>query len=104
MGKSAEMAIKTRTTQRAIELLDIICEPYRGCDAEFEAEDPNRRGFKHPMYGDYTDPDAPMGQLIAEEFGEPGRDYKAGWPENEDVVEAWHEGPYLEFCRRYQFC
>ena len=56
MGRMAEMALKMRTNQTALELLDEICEPYRGCDAEFESVDPNNPRQTHPEYGDYTDP------------------------------------------------
>lgn len=104
MGKAAEMALRTRIHQSALELLDMICEPYRGCDAEFEAEDPHRPGFLHPDYGDYTAPTGPMGVLIAEAFGDPGRDYKVGWPNDEGAVEAWFDGPYERFRARYEFC
>lgn len=36
MGKAAEIALKMRTDQTALDLLDQICERWRRCDAEFE--------------------------------------------------------------------
>ena len=68
MGRSAELAIEMRTNQTALELLDKICEPYRGADAEFEAEDPDNPGKQHPEYCRYTDPKGPIGILIREAF------------------------------------
>ena len=68
MGLMAGMALKMRTTQTALSLLDEICKPYRGADAEFEAEDPNRPGHTHPEYWRYSDPNGPLGILIREAF------------------------------------
>lgn len=104
MGKAAEMALKMRTNQTAIELLDMICEPYRGCDAEFEAEHPDLPGRVHPEIVDYTDPNGPLGVLIVEAFGESGCDYMRGWPEDEESVKAFYYGPYNQFSERYEFC
>lgn len=105
MGRQTEMALKMRTNQTAIELLDQICEPWRGHDAEFEGEDPNHPGNVHPDYDNYTDPNGPMGRLIAEAFGEPGHDYVAGWLKGEDeAIDAWVDGPYEAFRARYNFC
>lgn len=71
MGRMAEVVLKLRTnptTQTALSLLDQICEPYRGADAEFEAVDPKRPGHTHPEYGQYTDPKGTLGILIREAF------------------------------------
>lgn len=87
MGKTAEAMLRMRTDQTALMLLDMICFPYEGCDAEFEAEDPNNPGHMHPDYVFYTDPDGPMGKLIIEAFGEPGKDYIGAWGEEEQ--NAW---------------
>lgn len=105
MGRATELALEMRTTQTAIELLDKICEPWRGCDAEFESEDPNNPGNINPDYDNYTDPNAPMGKLIAEAFGEAGHDYATGWiNDDEAAVDAWWDGPYGKFRSRYEFC
>jgi len=104
MGKAAEMALEMRTDQKALDLLDKICEPWRGCDAEFEGEDPKRPGYVHPEYSKYTDPNGPMGLLIIEAFGDPDRDYMRGWPEDADAVDQWWDGPYGKFRARYEFC
>ena len=112
MGRMADMALKMRTNQTALALLDQICEPYRGCDAEFEAEDPNHRGHIHPEYTHYTEPNGPLGILITEAFGQ-GTDWnglraKALATGDDDKVEAfddaWYDGPYSAFRSRYEFC
>lgn len=105
MGRAATAALKRRTTETALELLDEICEPHRNCDAEFEAEDPKKRGHVHPDYGNYTDPNGPLGKLIAEAFGEAGRDYIAPYlSEDEAGGDAWYDGTYTAFKNRYEFC
>jgi hypothetical protein len=102
MGVAAEIAIKARTDQTAIELLDKICLPYKGCDAEFEAENPLRLGSTHPEYNSYTDPNGPLGVLIAEAFGEPNYDYYSEWLKDDN--DGWWDGPYGQFNERYSFC
>lgn len=112
MGRMAEMALKMRTNQTALELLDEICEPYRGADAEFEAVDPNNPRLTHPEYCLYTDPKGPLGILIGEAFDltvawrslqrtveETGDDDKI-----EDFYKSWVNGPEKQFSARYEFC
>ena len=112
MGRMAEIALKMRTNQTALALLDEICEPYRGADAEFEAEDPNNHGHTHPEYGSYTDPKGPLGILIREAF-EPKVDWialqcKIEETANDDLIEefyeSWGNGPEKQFDARYEFC
>jgi hypothetical protein len=111
MGRMAEMALKMRKNQTALELLDQICGPYRGCDAEFESSDPNNPGHIHPDYIFYTDTNGPLGILIAEAFGD-GRDWNAerikvsaSGDENkiEEFDSAWYDGPHAKFDARYEF-
>lgn len=112
MGRMAEMALKMRTNQPALELLDTICETYRGADAEFEAEAPSNPGRTHPEYFRYTDPKGPLGILIQEAF-----DSKTDWialqrkaeetgddEKIEEFYESWGEGPEKQFDSRYEFC
>jgi hypothetical protein len=115
MGRMAEIVLKLRTnptTQTALSLLDQICEPYRGADAEFEAVDPHRPGHTHPDYCRYTDPKGPLGILIQEAF-----DPKVDWIAIQRVIEAtcnddkvdefyesWGDGPEKQFDARYEFC
>ena len=112
MGRMADMALKMRTTQTALALLDEICEPYRGADAEFEAVDPNKPHQTHPEYCRYTDPKGPLGILIQEAF-DPRTDWiglqqeaeKSGDDDKLDAVyESWHDGPEGHFDARYEFC
>ena len=112
MGRMAEMALKMRTNQTALELLDEICEPYRGADAEFEAEDPDNPGHTHPKYCHYTNPTGPLGILIGEAF-DPTVDWialqdKAEATGDQDKIEefyeSWGYGPEEQFDARYEFC
>lgn len=114
MGRQAEAALLIRRpVQTAIQLLDMICKPFEGCDAEFEADDPAKPGHEHPVYTYYTDPLGPLGQLIAEAFA-PERNWIADWVTweksddfgnegNGNVRDLWYEGPKRTFSRRYDF-
>lgn len=112
MGRMAEMANNMRTCQTALDILDEICEPYRGADAEFDAEDPKNPGRQHPDYYRYTDPMGPLGMLIKEAFD---RDtdwfslqnevVKSGDDDKlEEFYENWGAGPEALFRARYDFC
>ena len=112
MGRMADIALKMRTNQTALELLDQICEPYRGCDAEFEAVDPNNPHRTHPLYCRYTDPNGPLGILIQEAF-DPATDWMGIFNEAidshddermEKFWESWGYGPEKQFDIRYEFC
>jgi len=112
MGRMADMALKMRTNQGALEILDQICEPYRGADAEFEAVDPQNPHHTHPDYFRYTDPNGPLGKLIQEAF-DPKTDWdalrqKAYETGDDDKIEAfwesWGDGPERQFDARYEFC
>ena len=104
MGRLATAMLRTRVAQPALSMLDEICERYRGCDAEFEVENSAKPGTVQPEYDSYTNPAGPLGILIAEAFGVPGRDYKTGFPHDAAAVDAWWDGPYGEFDKRYEFC
>src|SRR3954470_13014244 len=107
MGRAAGIALKMRNGQSALEILDMVGEPYRGCDAEFEAENPERPGYINPAYANYTDVPGPLGKLIAEAFGEPGVDYQALYKEagpDSDFHERWYQGPYTKFKERFDLC
>ena len=112
MGRMAEMAIRMRTNQTALALLDEICEPYRGADAEFEAVDPANPSCQHPDYCRYTAPKGPLGILIREAFA-PEVDWIALQCEIEktgdddkidEFYESWGYGPEKQFDPRYDFC
>ena len=106
MGRMAEMALKMRTNQTALELLDEICEPYRGADAEFEAEDPNNKGNIHPEYPHYTEPNGPLGILMAEAFS-PLIDWNreaVNTKDDEVFADRWNDEVYRKFRSRYEFC
>ena len=110
MGHAANAVLRTKkrfTKAQALKVLDDICKPWKGCDAEFEAEDPKRPNYTHPEYGQYTDPQAALGKLIAIALGKPDHDYVQ---EFERELEAsgedssWFDGPYEKFRKRYRFC
>ena len=105
MGRMAETLITMRTNQTALELLDEICAQWRGCDAEFEAVNPEHPHQIHPLIRNYTDPNGPLGALISEAFGDPGTDYTKGWSDSDNVAvaDAWWDGPYGAFKKRYDF-
>ena len=101
MGRTATTLLgRRRDDETALDLLDAICEPYRGCDAEFEAEDPD--------YNDYTDPLGPMGKLIREAFAPDFPERCTAEPRDHDGQDAywvaWYDGPYQKFRDRYGFC
>lgn len=49
VGLAAKVVAKIRQQgETALSLLDRACKKYRGCDAEFESEDPSNPGTAHP--------------------------------------------------------
>ena len=109
MGLMAEGLVKARQPgQSAMDLLDVICGCWRGCDAEFEASDPDRPTQIHPDYPRYTDPPAALGKLMIEAFAPPGKTYDfspehLGGDEDPDVVDRWWDDVYDPFRARYGF-
>ena len=93
------------TKEEAIYALDTICKPWVSCDAEFEAEDPNKLGYVHPVYDYYTDPTngAPLGRLINIAFGatpEQIADYDSA---SDNAGDDWYDNVYTPFKKRYDF-
>jgi hypothetical protein len=114
MGLAAEEAIRGRRPGEApLAILDRICGPYRGADAEFEAEDPAMQGFVHPEFADYTDPHpkAALGMLMLEAFAPNGTSDLVRYapmlctgPGEEAACDAWWEEVYEPFNKRFNFC
>lgn len=108
MGIAAEAAFRANrkhlNKETALKILDTICKPWKGCDAEFESEDPKKPGHIHPDYTFYTDPMAPLGKLIAVAFGKKGVDYVDEFKKDNDEKGSWYDGPYTAFHKRYDFC
>lgn len=106
MGNAADLWWHGRRTSpdpsqyEALDVLDVICKPYRNRDAEFEAVDPNNPTSIHPLYDFYTDPDGPLGRLIAIAFAAKPEELWIG----DDTSSPWMEGPYTKFIKRYGFC
>lgn len=88
------------TQERALAALDVICKPYQGRDAEFEAEDPKNPGQIHPDYENYTDPKGPLGRLIAIAFNARKDEISLG----DEHYCPWYDGPETRFRKRYGFC
>jgi hypothetical protein len=112
MGKQAQMLMSNRPSgMTALQLLDVICEPHRGCDAEFESEDPSRPGHVHPEFGDWREPHpmAGLGMLMLEAFAPNGiadqQRYAPGFDERDDekALTAWYDEVKNPFRKRYDF-
>lgn len=115
VGPAAEAALRNRKPgESALDILDRLCNEWRDCDAEWEAEDPDRPGFVHPDFGSYTDPHpkAALGMLMIEAFAPNGLAdldryrpmIEADSPDDEEACDAWWKEVYEPFNRRYDFC
>lgn len=115
IGLAAEHAVMTRQPgETAIAILDRICERFRGCDAEFESEDPENPGKVHPEFDDYRDPHpkAALGMLMLEAFAQNGvadqPKYAAmlGGDDDSEIAacDAWWDEICEPFRKRYGFC
>lgn len=97
-------AQREKTGQSALDILDIACSPYMGCDAEFD---------------DSTIPGEPFANLITEAFLPEGMtvedverkiielnenpEDRGGW--EFDGSEWWYEEIYFsQFSKRYDLC
>ena len=72
-----------KTGMTALEILDVACEPYRGCDADFDER----------QYADHA-----FGQLLGKAFLEGDYD-----PEADEDGEWWYENVIRRFSQRYGF-
>ena len=87
------------TKAEAMDALDRICGPHRDRDAEFESTDPDDPGAIHPDYEMSTDPDGPIGRLIAVAFdAQPG---EVDLGDDDDC--PWFDGPYTRFSDQFGF-
>lgn len=116
MGRAAELAIECRKPgETALDILDRICKPYLGCDAEFESTNPNDPNLLHPDCDDYCYPHPKMalGMLMLEAFAPNGvADFSRYQPmfcgetseEEEMACDAFWKEIYEPFAARYNFC
>ena len=114
IGKAAEAAVAVRKAgETALAILDRVCSRHRGCDAEFESEDPNNPSNVHPDYDSYTDPHpgAALGMLLIEAFAPNGMadlpryaPMLSRGPEEEKACDAWWTEVYFKFRDRFGFC
>jgi hypothetical protein len=107
MGRMAATLIERRKPgETALQLLDVICEPWRGCDAEFESTDPNNSSQVDPRSDDYRWPPLALGMLMIEAFAPNGladlARYQAIDPESED--DTYYDEVVAPFDQRYDFC
>lgn len=122
VGPLAEEAVRTRRPdETALDLLDRLCRPWRGSDAEWEAFDPAHPDRAHPEFGSYTDPhpNAALGVLMVEAFAPNGladlvryrylvqslRDVAIPYDEAQDLatLDVWWSEVYEPFKQRYGF-
>jgi hypothetical protein len=109
MEKMAAVLVDRRKPgETALQLLDLICEPWRGCDAEFESTDPNDPHKINPDYQDSRDPIAPLGQLICEAFAPNGladlaRFQAAYRADPDEAYDEWADTVLAPFAAHYQF-
>ena len=95
MAKAAEIALKLRRPEhKALELLDLICEHWRGHDAEFD-DYASLDGTESPA----------LALLILEAFAPNGlADLAKYSSDDEDDTDAFYEEVYSQFRERYAFC
>lgn len=113
IGLAAELVLSRRQPgDTALGLLDAVCKGYSGCDAVFEAEDPNRPGYVNPEFRDYRypHPKAALGMLMLEAFAPNGvadlakyAPMLAPHPEGDKAYELWWDEVCQQFRKRYDF-
>lgn len=119
MGLAANEAVRNRKSgETALSILDRICNPYRGCDAEFESQNPENPHEVHPEFDSFCDPHpkASLGMLMLEAFAPngvgdlPRYQYMVSKCEpfdrekDEIACDAWWAEVYDKFNARYEFC
>ena len=88
MVEVATALVEKNTNLTPIEILDIACESWRGCDAEFDDE---------------RSPDRPFGELLRKAF-DPGTLYPLTEHDEDEEWELWYENVERPFKERYNFC
>lgn len=115
IGLAAEAAVGNRKEgEAALSILDRICKPYRGCDAEFESRDPENPHNVHPEFDDFRfpHPKAALGMLMLEAFAPngladlPRYQPMLGEPGEQEIAacDAWWDEVRDQFTTRYEFC
>lgn len=115
MGKTAQAMLANRPQgMTALAILDVICEPYRGCDAEFESSHPTKRDEVHPDFSDWCDPHpgAALGMLMLEAFAPNGVAdlpryapmLEGGDEAADEACDAWYAEVGTPFAERFGFC
>ncbi len=99
--------------KEALAILDRVCMPHRGRDAEFESTCPDNPTQVHPDFGYSTDPhpSASLGMLMIEAFAPNGAadlpKYEAsvhgGDKAADDAHDLWEAEVEIPFRRRYKF-
>ncbi len=110
MGLAAHLVLpRRRADDQALALLDAICGPFRGCDAEFEAEDLDDPDAQHLEFNDYRDPhpNAALGMLMVEAFAPNGLldlgRYAPALHGDDDAYDRWADEVETPFRERYDF-
>ena len=104
MAKAAEIALKLRRPEhKALELLDLICEHWRGCDAEFD-DYAFLDGIESPALALLIlEAFAPNGLADLARYSSDDEDGEDG-EDDEDDEDAFYEEVYSKFKERYAFC
>lgn len=77
------------TVAEALSALDVLAEPWRGADAEFDDE---------------LSEETPLSLLVAVAFEATPAELADLRGESEDEGELWYKGPCTRFRERYKFC
>ncbi len=114
IDRAAQRAVFARKAgESALDILDRICFPHSGSDAEFESTDPNDADRVHPEFDDcrHPHPHAALGMLMLEAFAPNGvSDLPRYAPmledcqEADDACAAWWAEVREPFRKRYGFC
>lgn len=87
------------TQSEALQALDEICRPHAGKRPKWDSDDPARPGSLHPEYDQFTDPNAPIGRLIAIGLAATPEEISMG----DEFSCPWQDGPLVRFMLRYRF-
>jgi len=118
MGLAAQTALLARAKgESALSILDKICSPYHGLNADFDAWDPADARSQHPVIRSHLDahPQAALGMLMVEAFAPDGladlaqyqpafdKTTAGTWSERDDALDLWYVHVEEPFRKRYDF-
>ena len=114
IDRAAQQAVLSRKPgERALDILDRMCTPFRGADAEFESTNPDNSDQVHPEFDDcrHPHPKAALGMLLIEAFAPNGladlerySPMLSDGPDADNACDLWWEEIREPFASRYEFC